>query len=84
MKSIHTLSKFIAHWFEGRTIENYFIESALKKRKSLLTYGPMTLSQLAYELIIVEQPIISKQFLKILLVLTPLFLRKWVCPPFPY
>lgn len=36
--------------FEGRTIENYFIQQRIEKAKELLVYNEMTLSAIAFEM----------------------------------
>jgi AraC-like DNA-binding protein len=50
---------------EGRTIENYFIEQRIENAKELLTYGEMTLSQIALELEYSSTAHLSSQFKKI-------------------
>jgi AraC-like DNA-binding protein len=50
---------------EGRTIENYFIEQRIEYAKELLTYGEMTLSQIALELEYSSTAHLSSQFKKI-------------------
>lgn len=50
---------------EGRTIENYFIEQRIEQAKELLTYGEMTLSQIAMELEYSSTAHLSSQFKKI-------------------
>lgn len=50
---------------EGRTIENYFIEQRIEHAKELLTYGEMTLSQIALELEYSSTAHLSSQFKKI-------------------
>lgn len=50
---------------EGRTIENYYIEQRIEHVKELLTYGEMTLSQIALELEYSSTAHLSGQFKKI-------------------
>jgi AraC-like DNA-binding protein len=50
---------------EGRTIENYFIEQRIEQAKELLTYGEMTLSQIALELEYSSTAHLSSQFKKV-------------------
>lgn len=50
---------------EGRTIENYYIEQRIEQAKELLTYGEMTLSQIALELEYSSTAHLSSQFKKI-------------------
>ena len=50
---------------EGRTIENFFIEQRIEKAKELLSYGQMTLSEIAYELDYSNTAYLSTQFKKI-------------------
>lgn len=50
---------------EGRTIENYFIEQRIEQAKELLTYGEMTLSQIALELEYSSTAHLSAQFKKV-------------------
>lgn len=50
---------------EGRTIENYLIEQRIENAKELLTYGEMTLSQIALELDYSSTAHLSSQFKKI-------------------
>jgi AraC-like DNA-binding protein len=50
---------------EGRTIENYNIEQRIEQAKELLTYGEMTLSQIAMELEYSSTAHLSSQFKKI-------------------
>lgn len=50
---------------EGRTIENYFIEQRIECAKELLTYGEMTLSQIAMELEYSSTAHLSSQFKKV-------------------
>jgi AraC-like DNA-binding protein len=50
---------------EGRTIENYYIEQRIEQAKELLTYGEMTLSQIALELEYSSTAHLSTQFKKI-------------------
>jgi AraC-like DNA-binding protein len=50
---------------EGRTIENYFIEQRIEQAKELLTYGELTLSQIALELEYSSTAHLSSQFKKI-------------------
>jgi AraC-like DNA-binding protein len=50
---------------EGRTIENFLIEQRIENAKELLTYGEMTLSQIALELEYSSTAHLSSQFKKI-------------------
>jgi len=50
---------------EGRTIESYYIEQRIENAKELLTYGEMTLSQIALELEYSSTAHLSSQFKKV-------------------
>lgn len=50
---------------EGRTIERYYIEQRIEMAKELLSYGEMTLSQIALELEYSSTAHLSNQFRKV-------------------
>lgn len=50
---------------EGRTIENFFIEQRIEMVKELLTYGQMTLSEIALQLDYSSTAHLSSQFKKV-------------------
>jgi AraC family transcriptional regulator len=60
---------------EGRTIETYFIEQRIERAKELLSYGQMTLSQIAFELEYSSVAYLSNQFKKVT-GLTPTYYRE--------
>ena len=60
---------------EGRTIENYQIVQRIEKAKELLTYGQLTLSQIAFELEYSSVAHLSNQFKKIAYV-TPTYYKE--------
>jgi AraC family transcriptional regulator len=60
---------------EGRTIENYQIAQRIEKAKELLTYGQLTLSQIAFELEYSSVAHLSNQFKKIAYV-TPTYYKE--------
>jgi len=79
----YTYLSSLFSFIEGRTIENYFIEQRIEKAKELLTYGQMTLSQIACELNYCGVSHLSKQF-KIITGLTPsLFKNQGIAHRFP-
>lgn len=49
---------------EGRTIDNFFIEQRVEKAKELLSFGRMTLSEIAFELGYSNTAYLSTQFKK--------------------
>jgi AraC-like DNA-binding protein len=58
---------YLSHLFssyEGRTIENYFIEQRIEKAKELLVYGELNLSEIAHELDYSSVAHLSTQFKK--------------------
>ncbi len=58
---------YLSHLFssyEGRTIENYFIEQRIEKTKELLVHGELNLSEIAYELDYSSVAHLSTQFKK--------------------
>lgn len=50
---------------EGRTIENFVIAQRIEKVKELLTYGELTLSEIAYDLAYSSPAHLSNQFKKV-------------------
>ncbi|MCX2573778.1 helix-turn-helix domain-containing protein [Pedobacter sandarakinus] len=50
---------------EGQTIEKYFIAQKIEKTKEMLTYGELTLSEIAYQLHYSSVAHLSAQFKKI-------------------
>lgn len=51
---------------EGQTIEKYFIAQKIEKAKEMLTYGELTLSEIAYQLNYSSVAHLSAQFKKVM------------------
>lgn len=60
---------------EGKTIEKYFIDQRIEKVKELLTYGQLTLSQIAFDLDYSSVAHLSTQFKRIT-GLTPTYFKE--------
>jgi AraC-like DNA-binding protein len=65
---LHQDYNTLSHLFsevEGKTIEKYFISQKIEKVKELLTYGELSLSEIAYRLNYSSVAYLSNQFKKV-------------------
>ena len=65
--ALHRDYSYISHTFsemEGATIEHYFIAQKIEKAKELLSYGELSLDQIADRLLYSSASHLSKQFKK--------------------
>ena len=60
----NTLSHLFSE-IEGKTIEKYFINQKIEKVKELMTYGELSLSEIAYRLHYSSVAYLSNQFKKV-------------------
>ena len=59
------MKKVVFSSVEGRTIERFILSQKIEKVKELLTYGELTLSEIAYQMHYSSPAHLSSQFKKI-------------------